>query len=260
MFLCPEIVTSGAVQKVTEPSPISARSRRGAVRRRWRDPAALDALLRALVTSAEPAVAFTSLAAACVPAFADECHVVLVDDEAAALRIAYPATANLTNAVTETAGQNPANVAVARVEGAAYGEEPAYWATVTFRWHTTTTAATTDDDVDVVIARLLVERVADQVAREQLGAAVDRQTARAANLETALASNREIGQAMGILMATHKLTSQRAFDLLRMASQNSNRKLRDVADDVIHVGDLEPIPKRITPPAPAPHRHLANKA
>jgi hypothetical protein len=32
---------------------------------------------------------------------------------------------------------------------------------------------------------------------------------------------------MGILMANGKLTSQQAFDQLRMASQNFNRKLHD---------------------------------
>jgi hypothetical protein len=57
-------------------------------------------------------------------------------------------------------------------------------------------------------------------------------------LQAALVSNREIGIATGILMAQHKLTDQQAFDLLRVASQHSNRKLRDVASDVVFAGTL----------------------
>ena len=56
----------------------------------------------------------------------------------------------------------------------------------------------------------------------------------------ALETNREIGVAMGILMANGKLTSQQAFDQLRTASQNSNRKLHDIAADVARTGALPP--------------------
>lgn len=61
----------------------------------------------------------------------------------------------------------------------------------------------------------------------------------AEQLERALASNRKIGMAIGILMATDKVTDEQAFDLLRIASQNTNRKLRDVAADVIECGTLD---------------------
>ena len=59
-----------------------------------------------------------------------------------------------------------------------------------------------------------------------------------ANLQKALASNREIGTAMGILMATHKITREQAFDLLRITSQSSNRKLREIATEVADTGVL----------------------
>lgn len=62
---------------------------------------------------------------------------------------------------------------------------------------------------------------------------------RAVNLQRALASNRRIGMAMGVLMASHKVTEDDAFTLLRIASQNTNRKLLDVADEVIATGTLE---------------------
>lgn len=61
---------------------------------------------------------------------------------------------------------------------------------------------------------------------------------RAENLVRALESNREIGVAMGILMHQHRLTREQAFDLLRVASQDTNRKLADVAADVADTGTL----------------------
>ena len=64
---------------------------------------------------------------------------------------------------------------------------------------------------------------------------------KAAHMTRALDSNREIGVAMGILMANGKLTAQQAFEQLRTASQNFNRKLRDVAADVALTGMLPPV-------------------
>jgi hypothetical protein len=58
------------------------------------------------------------------------------------------------------------------------------------------------------------------------------------NLERALGTNRDIGVAMGILMKAHLATKQQAFDMLRVASQHTHRKLGDIASDVIDTGDL----------------------
>jgi len=58
------------------------------------------------------------------------------------------------------------------------------------------------------------------------------------HLRTAVESNRDIGVAMGILMATQLVTKHQAFDVLRIASQHSHRKLRDIALDVIETGSL----------------------
>lgn len=65
-----------------------------------------------------------------------------------------------------------------------------------------------------------------------------------ANLETALQSSREIGIALGILMAHRKVTQEDAFDMLRMASQNLHRKLRDVAGEVLETGTLPDLPPK----------------
>ena len=58
------------------------------------------------------------------------------------------------------------------------------------------------------------------------------------HLTRALETNREIGVAMGILMANGELTNEQAFDQLRTASQNLNRKLHDIAADVALTGQL----------------------
>ena len=42
-----------------------------------------------------------------------------------------------------------------------------------------------------------------------------------------------IDQALGVLMAQQRCDAQQAFALLRAASQRSNRKLRDVAAEVV---------------------------
>jgi GAF domain-containing protein len=60
----------------------------------------------------------------------------------------------------------------------------------------------------------------------------------ARNLERALDGNRRVGMAIGILMAHHRLDEHDAFDALRVASQRLNRKLREIAEDVIRTGEL----------------------
>jgi len=61
---------------------------------------------------------------------------------------------------------------------------------------------------------------------------------RAENLEAALSSNRRIGTAVGVLMASRKVDSETAFELLSTVSQLLQRKLRDVADEVVATGAL----------------------
>ncbi len=65
---------------------------------------------------------------------------------------------------------------------------------------------------------------------------------RVTNLQHALASNRRIGTAIGILMSRHGILEDDAFARLRTVSQSTNRKLRDVADEVVLTGDLDPAP------------------
>ena len=65
---------------------------------------------------------------------------------------------------------------------------------------------------------------------------------RVATLQVALASNRRIGMAVGILMVRHRLTEDQAFELLRQYSSRTNVKPAAVADEVVHTGDLPRVP------------------
>ena len=63
------------------------------------------------------------------------------------------------------------------------------------------------------------------------------------NLEQALRSARLIGSAVGIVMANRKLSEEDAFRTLGKASQNTNVKLRLVAEEVVRTGDVSPLPE-----------------
>lgn len=59
---------------------------------------------------------------------------------------------------------------------------------------------------------------------------------RRANLQLAMLSREVIGQAQGILMERERITAEQAFQLLRKASQALNRKLSDVAQELVDTG------------------------
>jgi hypothetical protein len=65
---------------------------------------------------------------------------------------------------------------------------------------------------------------------------------KADNLMIALEHSREIGIAMGILMAREKVTRDQAFDLLRIVSQHTHRKVSELAVDVADTGVLPSLP------------------
>jgi GAF domain-containing protein len=73
---------------------------------------------------------------------------------------------------------------------------------------------------------------------------------RAEQLDLALQSNRQIGIAIGVLMAGGSMTQEEAFSVLRRASQHLNRKLRDVAAEVIDTGLVPERPPPFTPEWP----------
>lgn len=61
---------------------------------------------------------------------------------------------------------------------------------------------------------------------------------KAANLEVALATNRRIGIAVGILMCRLGVTEDRAMAVLSKHSQDHNVKVRTMAEEVIYTGSL----------------------
>jgi GAF domain-containing protein len=63
--------------------------------------------------------------------------------------------------------------------------------------------------------------------------AFGRVRAAANQLEEGLKSSRTIGLAMGILVERENCTEDEAFDMLRVISQNTNIKLRDVAQQLL---------------------------
>jgi GAF domain-containing protein len=64
----------------------------------------------------------------------------------------------------------------------------------------------------------------------------------ARSLQTALDSRAVIEQAKGILMARHGVTADAAFQLLATRSQRANRKLRDLAVDLVTSVVAGPVP------------------
>ncbi len=56
------------------------------------------------------------------------------------------------------------------------------------------------------------------------------------HLHTALENARTIGAAVGIVMAAAKLPEADAFAVLVAASQDANRKVRDIAAEVVDTG------------------------
>jgi DNA-binding response OmpR family regulator len=61
-------------------------------------------------------------------------------------------------------------------------------------------------------------------------------------LRQALQSNRTIGTAVGIVMARYELDRERAFQVMVRTSQQSNRKLHDLATEVVTTGSLPGAP------------------
>jgi ANTAR domain len=63
-----------------------------------------------------------------------------------------------------------------------------------------------------------------------------RQKEEAESLRLGLHTSRDVSKAIGIVMATHAVSEPQAFQVLRAASGQSHRKLRDVAAEVVRTG------------------------
>jgi GAF domain-containing protein len=81
-------------------------------------------------------------------------------------------------------------------------------------------------DFDVALLRLYIAAAAAAIASERRHA---RARELASQLGQALDSRAVIDQAIGVLMAVHRLTAEQAFTELSRQSQNTNVKVRDIA-------------------------------
>ncbi len=87
-----------------------------------------------------------------------------------------------------------------------------------------TPGALTATSVDQAIMLVSFVSVALLAAREKRSAET---------LRAGLASNREIGKAIGLMMAFHHVDDETAFSILRQASQDMNIKITEVAREII---------------------------
>lgn len=88
----------------------------------------------------------------------------------------------------------------------------------------------TFSDADVAAAQVFADHAAVFLANT-LSFADSAETNR--QLQTALESARIIGRAQGVLMVRQSCSAEEAFDMLRRASQRSNRKLREIAEEMV---------------------------
>lgn len=90
-------------------------------------------------------------------------------------------------------------------------------------------AVATAELIAAEAASILTEWTKLQQARGTIG-----------QLSQALETRTTIGQAQGILMARQQIDAPAAFDVLRRASQRTNRKLRDIACEVVARASAHP--------------------
>jgi GAF domain-containing protein len=103
------------------------------------------------------------------------------------------------------------------------------------------------DGVTREVARALAGCAAGAVVT---AAAAERSAETARHLRQALASRAVIEQAKGVLLARHGCSPEDAFEWLAAESQRTNRKLRDVARDVV-TGARQEAPDEDPAPLPA---------
>lgn len=103
------------------------------------------------------------------------------------------------------------------------------------------------DELELRLSALRVIALEDQ-ARQHAEALVAAAQREAETLQGGLDTNRQIGQALGLLMERYELDPGPAFEVLKRYSQDNNRKLHDVAQELIDTRELPSMdrPRRTT--------------
>jgi len=177
-----------------------------------------------LVRSAEPAVVFDSLVELGAPLVCDAAAATVSEEDGHMHATRWPA-------FSVHRGPQPESVVTA-FDAPASGDYVGYHGIVSLQFRQ-------QDEGLPFVAQLLVERAMANVEQARLVASAGHHKATAEHLERALSSNREIGVAVGILMANHQLTDEQASELLSRVSQHNNRRLRSIALDVARAGSIE---------------------
>ena len=94
------------------------------------------------------------------------------------------------------------------------------------------------------IEALEARAVMDREMLDELRAEGVIQRDHAANLEVALQTARLIGAAVGIVMAKCVVTEVIGFEMLKRTSQDTNRRLRVVAEEIVSTGDVTQLRRR----------------
>lgn len=196
----------------------------------------LDYLVDRLVASAAPAVTFTSLAEACVPLLGPRCIVDLVEDSGVAYSIErprgsmsrLPGERGWADRCTVSAAATIPSSTLAAAGGSGYYAQVSSFCPVD----------RTPTEEREYLLQHLVDSAVELVRRERIQAALDAEHAVSAQLRQALQGSRDIGMAIGITMNASHLTSDQAVEVLSRASQDTNRKLRDIAAELVRTGVL----------------------
>lgn len=199
-----------------------------------------------LAVSADPHAVFDQMSTCCVPILATTCSY----RPAAAGEFDVMGEVGGRALVTELPGSSAQEVHYAvqfQDDPAGAGEAGPVAGTLTFGYQSPAQARQHAPAV-----RLLVAWVSSQLHAERQAARSNALAERLRNVEIALATNREIGVALGIVMERHKLSSDGAFELLARISQQSHRKVREVAADIVQTGLIELPPERAARPRPTP--------
>jgi GAF domain-containing protein len=91
-------------------------------------------------------------------------------------------------------------------------------------------------DPDIEAAQLFANRAAVVLANATAYANTESTNQ---HLQVALEHARVIGRAQGVIMVRQNCDSEAAFDVLRRASQRTNRKLSEIAEEIAEPFDRE---------------------